>query len=296
MKKAFLLPIFLMLLFPPISAHAVKARSITTDDDSAYHVQHLQMHIDSTECHATGNYIKIRNKENGSQIIGHLEQADEFVLLNVKDHWAQIQITYSDKTSPDSQTGMTGWVNSDYIDCKCDETAYRSIPISKNTFSNPFPEGMPTDWYHSSGVGAWGTELKISSDGSFYGYYHDMNMGESDDKSYPNGTVYESYFQGTFSEIKQIDELTYSMTVSSLDIGGIEGSKYIEDGVLHILSHPAGIGLHHEFLLYLPGSPKEKLTEDMLSWIHGIVNDPITNFILCDATTESGFDPDSEYP
>lgn len=297
MRKAALFPIFLMLFLTSSPALAAKARSIATDQDSAYHAEHLQMHIDSAECHATGNYIKIRNKANGNQIVGHLEQADQFILFNIKDGWAQIYITYSDKTSPDSKAGMTGWINSDYIDCECNEAAYRSngTSISNTALSYPFPEGMPSGWFHSSGAGAWSTDLEITSDGSFYGYYHDLDMGDSDE-SYPNGTIYESSFWGTFSHIRQVDEFTYSMTVSSLDIGGVEGSKHIEDGVLHILSHPAGIGLYHEFLLYLPGCPKEKLSEDVLSWIHGTVNDPITSFILCDAATGDGFDIGSELP
>lgn len=27
------------------------------------------------------------------------------------------KVTYSDKTSPDSHKGMTGWLNADYVDC-----------------------------------------------------------------------------------------------------------------------------------------------------------------------------------
>lgn len=31
-----------------------------------------------------------------------------------------VKVTYSDKTSPDSHKGMTGWLNADYVDCYCD--------------------------------------------------------------------------------------------------------------------------------------------------------------------------------
>lgn len=35
-----------------------------------------------------------------------------------------VKVTYSDKTSPDSYKGMTGWLNADYVDCYCDADEY----------------------------------------------------------------------------------------------------------------------------------------------------------------------------
>ena len=35
-----------------------------------------------------------------------------------------VKVTYSDKTSPDSHKGMTGWLNADYVDCYCDASEY----------------------------------------------------------------------------------------------------------------------------------------------------------------------------
>lgn len=35
-----------------------------------------------------------------------------------------VKVTYSDKTSPDSHKGMTGWLNDDYVDCYCDASEY----------------------------------------------------------------------------------------------------------------------------------------------------------------------------
>ena len=35
-----------------------------------------------------------------------------------------VKVTYSDKTSPDSHEGMTGWLNADYVDCYCDAGEY----------------------------------------------------------------------------------------------------------------------------------------------------------------------------
>ena len=53
-----------------------------------------------------------------------MEQADQFQLLDIQKGWVKIKVTYSDKTSPDSHEGMTGWLNADYVDCYCDADEY----------------------------------------------------------------------------------------------------------------------------------------------------------------------------
>ena len=64
------------------------------------------------------------DKINGKKVVGHLEQADQFQLLDIQKGWVKIKVTYSDKTSPDSHKGMTGWLNADYVDCYCDAGEY----------------------------------------------------------------------------------------------------------------------------------------------------------------------------
>lgn len=118
----FLLTVFLFFFVE--SAFAAKARSITSEADSTHHSKHLQLHIGNINCHATGNYIKTRIKADSNKVIGHLEQADEFVLLEMQEGWARIEVTFADKSSPDSWIGMTGWVNADYIDCDCSWSDY----------------------------------------------------------------------------------------------------------------------------------------------------------------------------
>lgn len=106
------------------TAMADKARNIASDADSQYHAAHLENHLDTTDVYCTGNYVKVRNKINGKKVVGHLEQADQFQLLDIQKGWVKIKVTYSDKTSPDSHKGMTGWLNADYVDCYCDASEY----------------------------------------------------------------------------------------------------------------------------------------------------------------------------
>ena len=106
------------------TAAADKARDIASDADSQYHAAHLENHLDTTDVYCTGNYVKVRNKINGKKVVGHLEQADQFQLLDIQKGWVKIKVTYSDKTSPDSHKGMMGWLNADYVDCYCDAGEY----------------------------------------------------------------------------------------------------------------------------------------------------------------------------
>lgn len=45
-------------------------------------------------------------------------------MMDVEGKYAQIQIVEANSSSPDSHNGLEGWVNSDYIQCACDEQAY----------------------------------------------------------------------------------------------------------------------------------------------------------------------------
>ena len=62
-------------------------------------------------------------------------------------------------------------------------------------------------FYFSSGAGAWFTELRIRSDGSFEGLYQDADMGVTGD-GYPNGTLYYCEFSGRFDQLEKVDDLT----------------------------------------------------------------------------------------
>ncbi len=123
-------------------------------------------------------------------------------------------------------------------------------------------ETIPSQFTFCSGAGAWRTELNIESDGSFYGDYHDADIG-SYGKDYPNGTVYISEFHGKFSCPKKVDEYTYSMSVESFEIDE-SPDVYYENGTRYItvIAHMWNIG--DEILIYLPGAPIDNLPEGFL--------------------------------
>ena len=81
-----------------------------------------------------------------------------------------------------------------------------------------------------SGAGGWSTELYINEDGSFYGTYHDSDMGDVG-KKYPNGTMHYCSFTGKFGSLTKVDEFTYKTTVEQMDYKNKPGEKEIIDGV-----------------------------------------------------------------
>lgn len=107
------------------TAKADKANFAVTSADSVYHAEHLKRHIGEEDCICTGTYVKIRLSAGAdAKVVGHLEQADRFLMMDVEGKYAQIQIVEASSSSPDSHNGLEGWVNSDYIQCACDEQTY----------------------------------------------------------------------------------------------------------------------------------------------------------------------------
>ena len=186
----------LMLLLCNVTAYADKARGISTSADETFHMGHLYRHLNDVTCRVTGNYIKVRtDAKSNAKLVGHLEQADEFVLLELDGDFARVRVLNAHETSPDSWNGMEGWVTAAYVDCTCSETEYREGSGVVGRLSGEyFPIGMPSAWYFCSGAGAWCTEMTICEDGSFIGYYSDWDSGDSD--AYPRGELQECRFSG----------------------------------------------------------------------------------------------------
>ena len=120
----------------------------------------------------------------------------------------------------------------------------------------------------SSGAGAWTTELLLQRDGTFTGLFNDSDMGVTGE-GYPNGTRYVCTFSGRFSDFRQIDEYSCALTLSELTSDYEKGREWIEDGVLYVSSVPYGLEEGTEFILYLPDTPTEGLSEEFLSWWPG---------------------------
>ena len=124
---------------------------------------------------------------------------------------------------------------------------------------------LPETFVFSSGVGAWATELSIAEDGTFEGYFHDSNMGDTGD-GYPGGSAYICSFSGRFSQPVQVNQYVYSMNMEELRAEGTEGDSYIENGIRYIYSTPYGLENGKDFFLYLPGTPISSVAQGFLAW------------------------------
>ena len=124
--------------------------------------------------------------------------------------------------------------------------------------------GHPLSFYFASGVGGWGTELVLETDGSFTGSYHDSDMGDS---RAPNGVCYTSVFSGKFDGLTKVDDFTYEMQLAELETEREPGEEWEEDGVLYIASEPYGLDNPGTFCLYVPGAPTADLPEEFCNWI-----------------------------
>jgi len=123
------------------------------------------------------------------------------------------------------------------------------------------------EFYFASGAGGWGTGLSIYTDGSFTGNYHDSEMG-STGPGYPYGTVYICEFSGRLTDLRQVDDYTWSMRVETLNTLYEKDSMWLEDGIKYVADDPYGMPeAGGELRLYLPGHPTDSFSEELLFWM-----------------------------
>ena len=118
--------VLLAILLIASTGLAVQARFFRDDQDQDYHSSHLSLHIGSMNCSASGNHLKMREEPGGKKILGYLETGDIFILEDIFGQWAKVSVDCPAATSKESYTGLTGWVDADYIECPCSESQYRS--------------------------------------------------------------------------------------------------------------------------------------------------------------------------
>ena len=125
MKRWIVLLTFALCLAEGTAA-ADKARYISSEADSRYHAAHLENHLDTTDVQCVVNNLRVRDQADGQEVLGHLEQADRFRILEIENGWVRIEVEKAASTSPESWVGLSGWVNADYVDCFCSTSQYNA--------------------------------------------------------------------------------------------------------------------------------------------------------------------------
>lgn len=105
-------------------ALAAKVSYIETEEDEAYHLEHLKTHAQTTVYTCTGVPVKVCVAPGSKKIHGRMILGEQFVILDTYKDWVRIQIVSAAPGNPDSRKGMTGWIDPSYADCGCDEEAY----------------------------------------------------------------------------------------------------------------------------------------------------------------------------
>lgn len=118
-------------------------------------------------------------------------------------------------------------------------------PSASGSLSTGYSSALPfegtLEMMFCSGAGGWQTMLSLNADGSFVGTYSDSNMGDQG-AEYPNGTEYICRFHGSFKDIVQLSDASWSLTLEELvlDTGHEIGEEWIAADTLHIASTPYG--------------------------------------------------------
>ena len=105
----------------------------------------------------------------------------------------------------------------------------------------------------------------MKKDGSFRGKYYTEKKNNTG-VDFPKGSVYYCDYYGHFTDIKQVNEYTYSMTLNKVNTQEHIGKETIENGIKKIVTFPYGIESGKEFILYTPETPASEVNEAALVW------------------------------
>lgn len=98
--------------------------------------------------------------------------------------------------------------------------------------------------------------INLEPDGNFTCTQTFLDWGDNGD-NYPNGTCYISEFQGKFTDLTQIDELTYQMSLEYVQQVGRVGDEYIENSIRYIVERNTRLEEARECYIFLPGTKYE---------------------------------------
>ena len=155
-----------------------------------------------------------------------------------------------------------------------------------------FADIKGTQFIMSSGAGGWQATLDISADGSFNGSYSDNDMGETGD-GYPNGTIYQCDYTGKLTDLKKVNDFTYSAKVSGIKYENEPNTESIKDGVRYSYSE-AAIADGDEVSIYLKGALLDQLPEGYLTWagyydLSQTKDTELSSYGIYDKASDAGF-------
>lgn len=236
------------------------------------------------------NYAYFRNGPSTEyMVLGRINAGEQVTVMGeTSEHWYYIRYGKECGYISSNLVRITGAADtadsSDGLHDGYDRFAglHGDMPEEEKTASS-LPRDLPESWLHASGAGAWGTELYLDDNGFFHGYFHDSEAS----------MVYESYFSGLFTDIKRRDAYSYTMKLSSFHVFGTMGEAQVKNAVLYITQEPAGLEKGDTFVLYLPGTPVNRISQEERSWALGNTGNTLQTYLLSNQNSGRGFVPDS---
>lgn len=164
---------------------------------------------------------------------------------------------------------------------------------TKKEESSIFSDVANCEFIFCVGAGNWSTTLSIQEDGSFFGEFYDLNMGDGGE-NYPNGTKYRSNFYGTFTKPVAINDYTYEFEIESIHYNRKPNEEEIFDGLKYIYSDAYGLEGAKKIHLYLPNSPVNKVPSKYIEWLRNLGDfkensTVLGEYALYNVETEEGF-------
>ncbi|MCR1909419.1 DUF1311 domain-containing protein [Flavonifractor plautii] len=142
----------------------------------------------------------------------------------------------------------------------------------------------------TSGAGGWYTLLAVRPDGSFYGEYHDTDMGGGEPGIH--AVQWNCKFTGRFAQPVRVNDYTYSMGIAEISYEKEAGTEEVIDGIQYYYTAPYGLEDTEELLLYLPGAPLAELTQEFRGWVGYYENtrDKLPFYALNNEAHQQGFE------
>lgn len=82
------------------------------------------------------------------------------------------------------------------------------------------------------------------------------------------GTVTICEFEGKFTDIERVDQNYYTLSLEKIEVLNVP-KMWIENGYRFLKEdEPYGLEKGEKFILYMPETPIEQLSEEFLTWRH----------------------------
>lgn len=138
-----------------------------------------------------------------------------------------------------------------------------------------------------------GTILTIEKDGTFAGVgaYFQNEIYEDGSNQMTNR---HSTFSGTFQDVYQKNEYTYSTDISELTYQSKTGTEEMIGGILYKYIPADHLDSHDRFYIFTPGTPESMLPDDCKQWLmwEGVLYHNVTEldrYVLFDYDTGDAF-------